>query len=154
MMRAPTIAGNIPGADFIFGRAPGSVTIRAEVAFFLVKDHGISQRYFCRLAQGKIAVIVGRVAGETADLGRVRDDFFGIDLAGLDPLNKSFVGVATLAVIGIGVTRIAESSVTRGLILAPHPAHRELSLGTVTIDAALGQNASLRIGNRNSDKTE
>ena len=147
MMRAPTIAGNIPGADFILGHTPGSVTIRAEVAFVLVKDHCISQRHFCRRAQRKVAVIVRRVASETADLRRVRNEFLDIDLAGLNSLNKTFVGVATLAVIGVGVTRIAESSVTRSLVLTPHPAHRELSLGTVTIDATLGQNASLRIGN-------
>jgi hypothetical protein len=147
MMRAPTIAGNIPGSDFIFGRTPGSVTIRAEVAFVLVKDHCISQRDFCTRAQRKVAVIVGRVASETADLRRVRNELLGIDLASLDPLNKTFVGVATLAIISVRITRVTESSVTRSLILTPHPPHRVLCLGTVTIDAALGQNVILRIGN-------
>ena len=146
MMRAPAIAGNIPGANLVLGRTPGAVAIRAEVAFVLVKDYGVRQRHFGRRAQGKVAVIVGRMAGETADLRGVRDKFLGIDLTGLSPLNKPFVGVAALAVIGIRVTRIAESAVPRGLILAPHTAQRELRLGAMAIDAALGQNASLRIG--------
>lgn len=145
MMRAPAIAGNIPGANLVLGCTPGSVAIRTEVAFVLVKDYGVRQRYFGRRAQGKVAVIVWRMAGETADLRGVRDKFLGIDLTGLSPLNKPFVGVTALAVIGIRVTRIAESAVPRGLILAADPAHRELRFGTVTIDAPFGQDAGLRI---------
>jgi hypothetical protein len=69
-------------------------------------------------------------------------------------LNETFIGVATLAVISVGIAGIAESSVTGGLVLTPHPAYRVLSLRTVTIDAALGQNGLLRIGNRKTGKTE
>ena len=147
VMRAPTIAGNITGADFILGHTPGAVTIRAEVAFLLVENHRISQRHFCRRAQREVAVIVGRVASEAADLRGIRDKFLDIDLAGPSLLNKTFVGMATLAVIGVGITRVTERSVTRSLVLTAHAAHRIFTLGTVTSDAIFGQNTSLRIGN-------
>ena len=144
MVRAPTIAGNIPGADFFLGHAPGAVAIRAEVAFVLVKDYAIGQRHFGRRAQRKLPLSCGAWQVKQPISEGLDDKFLDIDLTGLGALNEPFVGVATLAIIGVGIARVAEGSMARGLILAAHPAHGKLRLRAMAIDTAFGKNAVLR----------
>ena len=85
-----------------------------------------------------------RVTGETADLRRIGDEFLRVDLAGFGPLNKSFVGMATLAIVGVRITGIAERPMAGSLVLTAYPADRELRLRAMAVDTAFRKNAVLR----------
>jgi len=144
MVRAPACAGNIARAHFILGHASGAMAADAQVAFIFVEHGAIGEGHFARHAQCEIAVIVRRMAGETADLRRIGDEFLRVDLAGLGALNESFVGVTALAIVGIGITRVAKSPMAGGLVLAADAAHGKLRLRAMAIDAAFRKYSILR----------
>jgi hypothetical protein len=128
------------------------MAIRAEVALLLFEDGAVRQGNFCGLAQGKIAGLVGSVAGEAAYFGRIGNEFFRINLAFPGEFNETLAGVALLAVVAVGVGSIADRSMAGSQVLASNAADRIFRVRAMAVDAPLGEGDGLRFGNRREEK--
>ena len=91
---------------------------------------------------------MGSVAGEAAYFRGVRDELLRVHLAFFYPLDKAFVCVAPLTIVGVCIGCVAEGPVAGGQVLGSNAADRVFRLGAMAVQAAFGKSHRLGQGNR------
>jgi hypothetical protein len=123
------------------------MTIRAQISFAAIEGRAVGKLHRRRGAQRKITGFVRRVASKASYFGRIANKFLGVDTALLNAFNKTFIGVTTLTIIGVGVRGIPQIPMAGRQILRARTAHAIFGFRSMAINALFRKHRRLRRSN-------